>query len=369
MNTSTTPSPSGGNANAAAHGTVQTVLAELTGRRVAVTLVTAAIGTAIVSPAFDTPLTTLLARAAPIAMVLLLAFLWAGHWHGRGIPKWGMQLIALGVAAPLSTFVVYWVTTSGGLQGFFAAPARISGFFIFTITCIVIGMPMALGTMVRERDARNHSQALDLALAQAQLQRLTSDAKLALLQAQIEPHFLFNTLANVQALVDTGSPQAAPVFKALIAYLRATMPQLQKAEASLGDEVKLVRSYLELMAMRMPDRLRYHFAIDEALLGLRFPPMALLTLVENAIRHGIDPSEGGGEIKIGAQRETSAGAVNIWIADTGIGMQETSTPGTGLANLRLRLAAFFGPDAQLALSEPAGGGLRVDLHFAPAAQV
>ena len=362
MNTPTqAPAP----AKAATHGTLQTVLAELTGRRVAATLIAAAIGTAIVSPAFDTPLTTLLARAAPIAMTLLLAFLWAGHGHGRGVPNWAMQLIALWVAAPLSTFVVYWVTTSGGLEGFLDAPARISGFFIFTLACIVIGMPMALGAMVRERDARNRSQALDLELAKAQLERQTSDAKLALLQAQIEPHFLFNTLANVQALVDTGSPQAAPVFKALIAYLRATMPQLQKAEARLCDEIKLVRSYLELMAMRMPDRLRYQFELDEATLNVRFPPMALLTLVENAIRHGIDPSEEGGEVTIGARRDPDSGEVTVWVADTGAGMQETSTPGTGLANLRMRLAAYFGPGSQLDFSEPAAGGLRVDLRFTP----
>ena len=352
--------------NVAAHATVQTVLAQLSGRRVAVTLIAAAIGTVIVSPIFETSLITLFSRSMPIAMALLLAFLWAGQWEGRGVPKWAMQLFALAVAAPLSTFVVYWITTSGGLEGFFAAPARISGFFVITIACIVIGVPMALGTMVRERDARNRSQALDLELAKEQLERQTSDAKLSLLQAQIEPHFLFNTLANVQELVDTGSPQAAPVFKALIAYLRATMPQLQKVSATLGDEVRLVRSYLELMAMRMPDRLRYHFALDEELLTLPFPPMALLTLVENSIRHGIDPSEDGGEVKIGARRDPSSGLVTVWITDTGVGMQETATPGTGLANLRQRLAAFFGTDSQLDFSEPAGGGLRVELRFTPA---
>ena len=362
MNTPNTP-------NGATHGALKTVLAQLTGRRVAVTLITAAIGTMLVSPLFDTPMPTLLARATPIAMVLLLSFLWAGQWHGRGIPKWAMQLIAMALTAPLSTFLMYWVTTSGGLQGFIAAPARISGFFVITFVCIAIGIPMALGTMVRERDARDRSQTLDLELAKEQLERQTSDAKLALLQAQLEPHFLFNTLANVQELIDTGSPQAAPVFKALIAYLRATMPQLQKASATLGDEVRLVQSYLELMAMRMPDRLRYHFALDEEVLALRFPAMALLTLVENAIRHGVDPSEDGGEVKIGARRDASSGVVNVWVADSGVGMQETSTPGTGLANLRQRLAVFFGPDSQLDFSEPSGGGLRVDLRFTPTANV
>lgn len=356
------------NPSTVSYGALKAVLAQLTGRRVAVTLVTATIGTLIVSPIFETPLPTLLTRAVPIAMALLLAFLWADQWHGRGIPKWAMQIIAMATAAPLATFIAYWIT-SGGLQGFIAAPARVSGFFIITVACIVIGIPMALGTMVRERDARNHSQALDLALAKEQLERQTSDAKLALLQAQIEPHFLFNTLANVQELVDTGSPQAGPVFKALIAYLRATMPQLQRATATLGDEARLVQSYLELMAMRMPDRLNYEFTLDEDVLDLRFPAMALLTLVENAIRHGLDPTEDGGKVTVGAHRNPSSGAVNVWVADSGVGMQETSTPGTGLANLRQRLAVFFGPGSQLEFSEPAGGGLRVDLHFSPAANI
>lgn len=352
------------NPSAVSHGTLKTVLAQLTGRRVAATLITAAIGTLIVSPIFETPLLTLLARAVPIAMSLLFAFLWADQWHGRGIPKWAMQIMAMATAAPLATFLAYWIT-SGGLQGFIAAPARVSGFFVITLACILIGIPMALGTMVRERDARNHSQALDLALAKEQLERQTSDAKLALLQAQIEPHFLFNTLANVQELVETGSPRAAPVFKALIAYLRATMPQLQKKTATLGDEARLARSYLELMAMRMPDRLRYEFALDEDVLGFRFPAMTLLTLVENAIRHGIDPTEGGGSVTIGAHRDPSSGVVNVWVADSGVGVQETSTPGTGLANLRQRLVVFFGSGSQLEFSEPPGGGLRVDLHFTP----
>ena len=173
----------------------------------------------------------------------------------------------------------------------------------------------------------------------------------------------------MQELVDTGSPQAGPVFKALIAYLRATMPQLQRATATLGDEARLVRSYLELMAMRMPDRLNYEFTLNEDVLDLRFPAMALLTLVENAIRHGLDPTEDGGKVTVGAHRNPSSGAVNVWVADSGVGMQETSTPGTGLANLRQRLAVFFGPGSHLEFSEPAGGGLRVDLHFSPAANI
>ena len=151
----------------------------------------------------------------------------------------------------------------------------------------------------------------------ARLERQALDARLALLHAQIEPHFLFNTLANVQALVDSGSPRAAPVLQSLIAYLRAAMPQLHEGGMStLGDELELVRAYLELMHLRMPDRLQLRVDVDPALLALRFPPMALLTLVENAVRHGIDPSEQGGRIEVGGRLDAATRRVRLWVADT-----------------------------------------------------
>src|SRR6185369_16293788 len=193
-----------------------------------------------------------------------------------------------------------------------------------------------LGSAVRERDAQARNQSLQFALERSTLERQALDARLRLLHAQIEPHFLFNTLANVQELVESGSPQAALVLKSLIAYLRAAMPQLNDDAATLGNEAGLVRAYLELMLMRMPDRLRFEVNIPDELKGMRFPSMALLTLVENAVRHGIDPSEQGGTIEVGARRERS-GDIVIWVADSGAGMSEKAAAGTGLTNLRERL--------------------------------
>src|SRR5204863_7935464 len=141
-------------------------------------------------------------------------------------------------------------------------------------------------------------QALAFDLERSELERQALDARLRLLQAQVAPHFLFNTLANVQALVDTGSPQASAVLKSLVAYLRAAVPRLDETATTLGQELQLVQAYLELMHMRMPDRLQFVLHVDEAARALRCPPMTLLTLVENAVRHGIDPSEQGGRIDI-----------------------------------------------------------------------
>jgi LytS/YehU family sensor histidine kinase len=187
------------------------------------------------------------------------------------------------------------------------------------------------------------------------------------LTAQIEPHFLFNTRANVQALVDSGSPRAAPVLKSLIAYLRAAMPKLQEGGLSaLRDEVELVRAYLDLMHLRMPDRLQVHIDVEPALLALRFPPMLLLTLVENAVHHGIDPSEQGGRIDVGGRLDATTRRVRLWVADTGLGLRGPPTSGTGLDNARERLRGVFGTDSQLELEPIEPHGVRAELSFTAA---
>ena len=171
----------------------------------------------------------------------------------------------------------------------------------------------------------------------------------------MKPHFLFNTLANVQALVDAGSPRASGVLKSLIAYLRAAVPRLQESTTTIGDELELVRAYLEVMHMRMPDRLQFALRVDELATRVCCPPMTLLTLVENAVRHGIDPSEEGGRIDV--EVATGDGRVNVRVTDTGVGLKPSNRGlGSGLAALRERLALAFGGDAELTLEavEPRG---------------
>lgn len=340
-----------------------TAFAALTGRSVAVVLLLAVLGAVALNPIFVTPFVVLLGRTMFLAMALLLAFTAARAWAPRWLPRWVAQVLAVILAAPLATLLVYLLSVGGKLSAFTSVPERISGFVWISGTGIVIGLVVALGALYRERDAQVRSQALQFELERATLERQALDARLSLLQAQIEPHFLFNTLANVQALVETGSPRAAPVLKSLIAYLRAAMPKLHGQTPTLGDEEALVRAYLQLMLMRMPDRLQFGLQLDPALRALRFPPMALLTLVENAVRHGIDPSEQGGRIEVGAERQGEQ--VRVWVADTGVGLSESSQPGTGLNNLRERLRAFFGPEAELQLSPLEPRGLRADIVFKP----
>jgi len=333
----------------------------LTGRAVAVSLVIALLVALVLNPMFKPPFPVVLGRTMFLAMLLLLAYTAARQWAPRWLPRWVAQLLAVAVAAPVGTLVVYLLSLGGNVSALVSGPATI-GFLLISGTAFVLGLLVAFSALYRERDAQARSQALQFELERATLERQALDARLSLLQAQIEPHFLFNTLANVQALVEAGSPRAAPVLKSLIAYLRAAMPKLHGKSLTLGDEEALVRAYLELMLMRMPDRLRFDLRIDPALRRLRFPPMTLLTLVENAVRHGIDPSEEGGRIDVGGELLPD-GRVRLWVADTGVGMSEQAQPGTGLTNLRQRLQAFYGAGAELELHEVPPHGVRADIVF------
>jgi sensor histidine kinase YesM len=337
-------------------------LAGFSTRRVVFALVLGLLVALALNPIFVTPFPILLGRTLVISMVLLLAFTLAGNWPQTLVPRWVMQLIAVGLAAPLATFAVYVAFVGGDISRFVQHEGLLSGFLWISGSSLVMGLLLTLGALYRERDAQMRAQALEFELERSTLERQALDAQLRALHAQIEPHFLFNTLANVQMLVESGSPRAAPVLRSLIAYLRAAMPRLRDETGStLGAEVDLVRAYLEVMHLRMPDRLSYSIDLPADLSGLRFPAMALLTLVENAIRHGIDPSEQGGRIEIGARRDNAT--VRVWVLDTGVGLRDTAQPGTGLANLRQRLAAFFGSHAQVELSESAPSGVRAEIVF------
>ncbi len=339
--------------------------AALTGRRVLLVLALSLLAAIVLNPVFITPFTLLLGRTMFVGMALLLAFSAVGHWRQTWLPRWLAQVLAVVLVAPLATFGIYLLSVDGDVVALLQHEGRVSGIASISITALVVGLVVALGALYRERDAQARADSLQFALEKETLECQALDARLNLLHAQIEPHFLFNTLANVQALVESGSDRAAPVLRHLIAYLRAAMPRLNDADATLASEVQLARAYLELMHLRMPDRLQFEIALAPGLEGLRFPTMALLTLVENAVSHGIDPSEEGGRIDVGGRRDAATGRVTLWVADTGMGLSETAAPGTGLANLRARLQAFYGDAARLDLIEVVPHGLRAEMVFTP----
>lgn len=319
----------------------------------------------VISPWFLTPFLVLLGRTLVLAAVLLVAFIAAQRLSARvlpgWVPRWLPPTVAVALAAPLTTYLIYVFSLPGGTSSLWESEPHQWGFWITAGTALVLGLVVTLTAQLREREAAARSRELQFALERGRLERQALDARLAVLQAQIEPHFLFNTLANVQALVEAGSPRAAEVLKSLIAYLRAALPRLHAGAATLAQELSLVQAYLELMRMRMPDRLQFHLEADPALLLRPFPPMALLTLVENAIRHGIDPLEQGGSISVRATQ--GAGSWQVEVVDDGAGMDPRSQPGTGLVNLRERLQGAYGSGARLALEEAAPHGLRARIEL------
>ncbi|MFG6449510.1 sensor histidine kinase [Roseateles sp. BYS180W] len=339
-------------------------LASLTPQRVLVALLLAVLAALALKPIFITPLPVLLGRTLFVGLLALLAFCAAAQWPARLPPwcaRWGLQVAAVALTVPVATLLAYLVSVEGDLVSFLRSEGRIRGFMWIAGAGLLLGPLLALGALYRQRDAEARSERLRFELERSELERQALDARLRVLQAQVEPHFLFNTLANVRMLVETGSPRAAPVLRSLIAYLRAAMPRLTDEVSTLGDELLLVQAYLDLMHLRMPDRLRFEVQVDAQFHTLRFPPAALLTLVENAIRHGIDPSEEGGQVQLGARREGQQ--LRLWVLDTGVGLTHSMGSGTGLKTLRERLLLFFGPEAALELAENPGGGVRAEIRL------
>ena len=277
------------------------------------------------------------------------------------LPRWIWQLVGVVVAVPLAVLLAHFVHMATDIHAAHE-PAQLRSLIVLIVEGLLFAPWIALGAMVRQRDVLARDQALRFELERSELERNALDARLKLLQAQVEPHFLFNTLANVQALVDVGSPQASKVLSSLIAYLRAAVPRMHEPSTTLGQELELVRAYLELMKMRMPDRLEFALHVDAAASMQECPPMTLLTLVENAVRHGIDPSEEGGRIDVDVQLRGDRCLVRV--TDTGVGLRSAGNGlGTGLSTLRERLQLAFGGDAQLRLTEVDAHGACAELNF------
>lgn len=201
--------------------------------------------------------------------------------------------------------------------------------------------------------------ALQRELAEAQLHRAAAErgrweAHLRMLQAQIEPHFLFNTLATLAGLIEVDPARARDLLDKLVTYLRATLSRTRAAGGTLGDEIDLAATYLDICRWRLGDRLTTEISVDPTLLGMPFPPMLLQPLVENAVRHGVEPKPGPVEISITAVR--AEGGTMLRVADDGMGLKGPPGGGSGLENVRDRLVSTYGKTARLTLEERPGGG-------------
>jgi hypothetical protein len=217
------------------------------------------------------------------------------------------------------------------------------------------------------------AQATETAEAES-LRRQVVEARMAAMQAQVEPHFLFNTLASIDHLIETDPARASVMQKNLIALLRASMPTMREASGlgqqgggvrDLGREIAVIRPYLEILKVRMEERLTTDIAVPDGLMSAEFPPMMIQTLVENAIKHGLEPKPEGGHLRVAA--EIVHGKLQMTVSDTGLGFGKAATAGTGvgLANIRERLQMLYGARASLTVAEnqPSGTVVTVTVPY------
>lgn len=218
---------------------------------------------------------------------------------------------------------------------------------------LLFAVPMIAVGILRNRQYELLTAQLQADAERERLARELSESKLRLLRAQIEPHFLFNTLGAVQQLAQHGAPRAAELTADLIAFLRASLGDMRCDQVSLEAEFGLVASYLKVMQVRLGERLRFSVDLPRALVEVRVPSMILLTLAENAIKHGIEPALRGGEIALSAHLD--GGVLRLRVADSGVGMSvivdKVAGTGMGLDNLRHRLRLAYGDAARLVLEE------------------
>ena len=208
----------------------------------------------------------------------------------------------------------------------------------------------------REQIAESQAQAQEEKIKRLTSEKKAVEANLKLLQAQIEPHFLFNTLSNVLSLLDTDSEKGKSMLVDFIQYLRASLSKIREQRATLGHEIEMIQAYLNIFKVRMGDRLQYKIDLPENLKTTTFPPMLIQPLVENAIKHGLEPKIDGGKIFI--KGEAKDGRLRLEVIDTGDGFKGEKNSGMGLSNVRERLQSLYGNSGRLILEENQPSGMK-----------
>jgi signal transduction histidine kinase len=273
---------------------------------------------------------------------------------------------ALVIAVPLGSLLGIelgcWFTG----ERFFVASDLFNGRLFATLALpLVIGAVSTHYFYTRSLMAEQRTRLKQAELARALDQQRLDEARLKMLQAQIEPHFLFNTLSNILNLIEEDPGTARTMLADLTRLLRRSLQRARLDSLSLAEEFADIRAYIEIQAQRMGPRLRCSFDVDPELESVRIAPYLVQPLVENAIRHGLEPQVGGGELRLGARRQGKA--LTIEVADTGRGLRADHPPGVALANIRARLAALYGEGAELTLhpNAPSGVIARLRLPLAP----
>jgi sensor histidine kinase YesM len=299
-----------------------------------------------------------------VGLTICICVMLARHFFGAfGVPVRAVALLlALLLGALLGT-ALGTVSLNLSIIGDWGMPRL---FFVR-----IVGISMIFGLIITYFFySRARLAASTLAIQEERIKRLSSE-KLALeadlkrLQAQIEPHFLFNTLSNIVGLMESEPTQAKAMQLDLIRYLRTALGRTRNATTTLGEELELVQAYLNIFKIRMGDRLRVGLDFPETLKGVPFAPLLLQPIVENAVLHGLTPKIEGGSLHVRAWSEE--GRLKIEVSDTGVGFEPGRRSGVGLTNVQHRLTQLFGDEGRLFIAEKQGGGVtaRIDVPLMP----
>jgi hypothetical protein len=303
-----------------------------------------------------------------LIVMLLTAFaIVATYNRAPAAPRWRYPALALAVLASsaLGTAILGAVESRVTLEYFAREYGSLAPWILgtwprYAVFGLLIAAVFVYFRGAEESEAATRRAELDRTLLEQQM----DEARLQVLQAQIEPHFLFNTLAHVRRLYQADRAAAESMLENLMHYLAVALPQMRAVDSTLGREAALTESYLNIQRMRMGRRLAFAIDVPVVLRNARVPPMMLLTLAENAIRHGVNPLPEGGFVRISAQVE--GGLLRLQVSDSGQGFTRSSGGGTGLANTRARLAAIYGTAAKLTLglNRPRGVTATIALPYA-----
>ena len=267
--------------------------------------------------------------------------------------KWLVMSLILPASVVVGVTLAFYISGVGSWSAPDAKGSVIIGLFFTALGSIAY----ALTARIKVLDAEVKQRRLN----EVEGEKREVEAHLRMLQAQIEPHFLFNTLANVSSLIEVDAQQARRLLDRLNDWLRVALARTRCEHTTLGDEFTLLENYLQILGMRFGSRLQWNINTANEVRAINFPPMLLQPLVENAIRHGIEPKIGGGKLNISAKLKQ--GVLRLCVDDDGVGFGDKASGGAGLENVRARLLALYGVNARLILQSNEAGGVSAILEL------
>jgi hypothetical protein len=304
------------------------------------------------------------AEAELFGMLILLFAAVLFRWRAYGLSR----PIALAAAVIVGCFAAQAITVADyvGTPQFDAEfpggkPSYWTLVWFFARKSIMLWGILAAAWYFLQRSTERQAALRESALARHVLETQVVEARLQLMQAQVEPHFLFNTLANVKRLYKTDPVLAQRMLECFCDYLQAALPQMRSVDATLGMELTLAEAYLGVQKIRMGDRLGIEIEVADRERRQLFPPLMLASLVENAIKHGLNPLPEGGVVRVSA--ECSQQTLRVMVADSGRGFCASRGTGIGLANIRSRLVALYGPAARFTLAPNLPRGIRATIEI------